>query len=143
MNISNNWQAWQIRARAQSWLRRITNSPQLKIEERFTRFAGINHHHFLVGVRETDVLTPPAVSKDGPIGAPLVRYLGVLALFTLGNSSDAFLILRAQDAGVPLAAIPLVWMLHGLVKAPAGSKVVCVLSGGNVNLEQLRGLKWN
>ena len=24
-----------------------------------------------------------------------------------------------------------------------GSKVVCVLSGGNVNLDQLRGLKWN
>ena len=34
-------------------------------------------------------------------------------------------------------------LLHGLVKAPAGSKVVCVLSGGNVNLDQLRGLKWN
>ncbi len=34
-------------------------------------------------------------------------------------------------------------LLHGLVKLPAGSKVVCVLSGGNVNLEQLRGLRWN
>ena len=34
-------------------------------------------------------------------------------------------------------------LLHGLVKAPAGSKVVCVLSGGNVNLDQLKGLRWN
>ena len=34
-------------------------------------------------------------------------------------------------------------LLQGLVKAPAGSKVVCVLSGGNVNLDQLRGLRWN
>jgi threonine dehydratase len=34
-------------------------------------------------------------------------------------------------------------LLHGLVNAPAGSKVVCVLSGGNVNLDQLRGLRWN
>ena len=34
-------------------------------------------------------------------------------------------------------------LLKGLVKAPAGSKVACVLSGGNVNLDQLRGLKWN
>jgi threonine dehydratase len=41
------------------------------------------------------------------------------------------------------AAAPVGALLHGLVKAPAGSKVVCVLSGGNVNLEQLRGLKWN
>ena len=37
------------------------------------------------------------------------------------------------------AAAPVGALLHGLVKAPAGSKVVCVLSGGNVNLEQLRG----
>ena len=41
------------------------------------------------------------------------------------------------------AAAPVAALLHGLVKASAGSKVVCVLSGGNVNLEQLRGLKWN
>ena len=34
-------------------------------------------------------------------------------------------------------------LLHGLVRLPAGSKVVCVLSGGNLNLDQLRGLEWN
>jgi threonine dehydratase len=41
------------------------------------------------------------------------------------------------------AAAPVAALLAGLVKAPAGSKVACVLSGGNVNLDQLRGLKWN
>lgn len=41
------------------------------------------------------------------------------------------------------AAAPVGALLQGLVKVPKGSKVVCVLSGGNVNLEQLRGLKWN
>ena len=30
-----------------------------------------------------------------------------------------------------------------LVKLPAGSRVAAVLSGGNVNLDQLRGLTWN
>jgi threonine dehydratase len=34
-------------------------------------------------------------------------------------------------------------LLHGLVDAPAGSRVVCVLSGGNVNLDRLKGLPWN
>jgi threonine dehydratase len=34
-------------------------------------------------------------------------------------------------------------LLQGLVKAPAGAHVACVLSGGNVNLDQLRGLRWN
>lgn len=41
------------------------------------------------------------------------------------------------------AAAPVAALLHGLVKAPRGSKVVCVLSGGNVNLDQMRNLKWN
>jgi threonine dehydratase len=41
------------------------------------------------------------------------------------------------------AAAPVAALLHGLVKAAPGTKVVCVLSGGNVNLDQLRGLKWN
>ena len=41
------------------------------------------------------------------------------------------------------AASPVAALLHGLVKAPAGSKVVCVLSGGNVNLDRLRGMSWN
>jgi threonine dehydratase len=41
------------------------------------------------------------------------------------------------------AASPVGALLQGLVKAPPGTKVVCVLSGGNVNLDQLRGLRWN
>jgi threonine dehydratase len=41
------------------------------------------------------------------------------------------------------AAAPVAALLHELVRAPRGSRVACVLSGGNVNLDQLRGLKWN
>ncbi len=41
------------------------------------------------------------------------------------------------------AASPVAALLHGLIKAPAGARVVCVLSGGNVNLDQLKGLRWN
>jgi threonine dehydratase len=41
------------------------------------------------------------------------------------------------------AAAPVGALLHGLIKLPAGSRVVAVLSGGNVNLQQLRGLTWN
>ena len=41
------------------------------------------------------------------------------------------------------AAAPVAALLHGLVKLPAGSRVAVVLSGGNVNLDQLRGLTWN
>src|SRR6266849_2076762 len=41
------------------------------------------------------------------------------------------------------AAAPVAALLHGLVKLPAGSRVAVVLSGGNVNLDQLRNLTWN
>jgi len=41
------------------------------------------------------------------------------------------------------AAAPVAALLQGLVRAAKGTRVVCVLSGGNVNLEQLKGLRWN
>lgn len=41
------------------------------------------------------------------------------------------------------AAAPVAALMHGLVKMPAGSRVAAVISGGNVNLDQLRGLRWN
>jgi threonine dehydratase len=41
------------------------------------------------------------------------------------------------------AASPVGALLQGLIKVPPGSKVACVLSGGNVNLDALRGLRWN
>ncbi|MBK8248877.1 MAG: threonine ammonia-lyase [Gemmatimonadetes bacterium] len=41
------------------------------------------------------------------------------------------------------AAASVAAMMHGLIKMPPGSKVVGVLSGGNLNLDQLRGLRWN
>jgi threonine dehydratase len=41
------------------------------------------------------------------------------------------------------AAAPVAALLNGLVEAPEGARVVCVLSGGNINLDQLRNLTWN
>jgi threonine dehydratase len=41
------------------------------------------------------------------------------------------------------AAAPVAALLHRKIQAPPGSRVVCVLSGGNVNLDQLNGLRWN
>jgi threonine dehydratase len=41
------------------------------------------------------------------------------------------------------AAAPVAALLNGRVRAPARSKVVAVLSGGNIDLDQMRGLTWN
>ena len=55
------------------------------------------------------------------------RFLLVLALFTLSNSSDSFLILRARESGVSVTAIPLLWAAHH------GSKVLSSLYGGDLS----------
>src|SRR4030042_6318385 len=51
-------------------------------------------------------------------------FLGIMFLFTLGNSSDAFLILRAQNLGNPVLYIILMLILFNVVYAtvsiPAG-----------------------
>src|SRR5258708_24025781 len=69
---------------------------------------------------------PPAASgrpgsADPPRRRPFHLYLGVLAVFSLGNSSDAFLLLKAQEAGVGLVLIPLLWTFHHVVKAAAST----------------------
>jgi MFS family permease len=55
------------------------------------------------------------------------RFLLVLALFTLSNSSDSFLILRAMDSGVSVALVPLLWAAHH------GMKVLSSLFGGDLS----------
>jgi MFS family permease len=50
------------------------------------------------------------------------RYLAVLLLFSLGNASDAFLLLRASALGVAAAHIPLLWAAHHVVKALANAR---------------------
>lgn len=45
----------------------------------------------------------------------LQRYLPVVALFTLANSSNLFLLLRARGLGVPQAQIPLLWAVISAV----------------------------
>jgi MFS family permease len=51
-------------------------------------------------------------------------YLLVLAIFAIGNSSDVFIILRAQNVGAPLVLIPLLYLamnlVYALVSFPAG-----------------------
>lgn len=66
-------------------------------------------------------LRRPPAGERGPGIAELPRsffvYLAVILLFTLGNSTDAFLLLRLGDLGVQSAWIPILWALLHVVKA--------------------------
>jgi MFS family permease len=55
------------------------------------------------------------------------RFLVVIAVFTLSNSTDAFLLLRAEQSGIAPAMLPLLWMALHL------SKVLFSLIGGDLS----------
>jgi len=71
-------------------------------------------------VREVPAHGPPArlpLLTLRPYDLRFKGFLCVVMLFTLGNSSDAFLLLRAREAGVTEATIPLVWAALHVVKS--------------------------
>jgi MFS family permease len=70
--------------------------------------------------RTTAPTAGPAPSSPGPLPRSFWRVIAVFALFTLGNSTDAFLLLRAEDSGVPLWQLPLLWSFFHGVKAATG-----------------------
>jgi len=68
---------------------------------------------------------PPRLRPSlSAFGGPFRGYLAAVFVFTLGNASDAFLLLRAGQLGVSTAAIPLLWSAFNL------SKTVWNLPGG-------------
>jgi len=77
----------------------------------------------LFGLREA--AQPKAVQRINPIrrenlkrlGPAYWRVVGVGGVFTLARFSEAFLVLRAQQAGVPLAFVPLVMVAMNLIYA--------------------------
>ena len=75
------------------------------------------------GIHEPDL--PPGTLRRNPIcranlrrlGAGYWWVVGIGALFTLARFSEAFLVLRAGQSGVPLALVPLVMVAMNLVYA--------------------------
>ncbi len=73
---------------------------------------------------------PPLAAASRPVPAfsrfdPKARFFMVIAtLFALGNSSDVFLILRAEQVGIPAVMIPAVYftfnLVYSLSAVPAG-----------------------
>lgn len=78
----------------------------------------------LFGLREKQVEAPRATAASvlnfraawADISTNFRKYLLIIFLFTLGNSSDVFLLLRAQQLGVPIALLPTIWVVLHIVK---------------------------
>jgi len=81
-----------------------------------------------IGAREARRAAPApgdARRAEGRMGGTFLGFVGVMVVFTLGNSSDAFLILRAQDVGLSVVAVLGMMLTFNLVYAavavPAGA----------------------
>jgi MFS family permease len=74
----------------------------------------------VVGIREVARQPAPSGKKASlgrGMGARFWAFLAVIFVFTLGNSTDAFLLLRARELGVPVAFAPILWALLNGVKS--------------------------
>lgn len=78
---------------------------------------------FAFGVREPVVVgggkrtNPVSFASLGRLGAAYWWVVGVGAVFTLARFSEAFLVLRAQQGGMPIAWVPLVMVAMNVVYA--------------------------
>jgi len=83
------------------------------------------------------ITEPKAQVSVQPLDANFRRYLITLLLFTLGNASDSFLLVRAKELGVPMYALPILWIFFHLAKSGGN-----LLTGGWVNRLGARPLIW-
>jgi len=82
------------------------------------------------GTSENSALTPAKKSAETPVASsialPGAFYMALIAvtLFSLGNSSDMFLVMRAQNVGIPVALAPLLGLIFNITytlgSCPAG-----------------------
>jgi MFS family permease len=76
-------------------------------------------------VPDTHTRAPESRSTGGAgstIPRPLKRYLLILSVFMMGNSSDAFLLLQMSNAGMPLAGLTLAWSAQHAIKAALSTR---------------------
>lgn len=64
-----------------------------------------------------DAADDAAAKLTAPLPKTFYIFLAIVIVFALGNSSDAFLILRAKNLGLPLLEVPLVIALFNFIYA--------------------------
>jgi len=67
--------------------------------------------------KDAKPLDPVVLSEVKDLPKSFWTYLAIVFVFTLGSSADAFLILRANQLGVPVTMIVVLWAAHSAVKS--------------------------
>jgi MFS family permease len=79
-----------------------------------------------VGARDVAVAGQRAAPRFAfkALGKPFMVFMVIVSIFTLGNSSDAFLVLRAQNLGMSVSGVLVMLvtfnLIYSLISTPAG-----------------------
>ncbi|HWH52270.1 MAG TPA: MFS transporter [Gemmatimonadaceae bacterium] len=105
---------WHVSLRTVFWLAAIPGAIAVVVA-----FAGVSE------VERSGAASGKKTELRRTMGGRFWVFLIIIFIFTLGNSTDAFLLLRARQLGVPVALAPILWALLNGVKAisnvPGGS----------------------
>jgi len=83
----------------------------------------------LIGVEEvaqapaTSARSPITLRSLGELGAPFWIVSAIGAVFALARFSEAFLVLRAQNVGVPIALVPLIMIAMNVIYSVAAGPI--------------------
>ena len=83
---------------------------------------------------------PPDRADDAPLPRAFWHAMAVIFLFSLGNASDAFLLLRFADVGIAPFWIPLLWSAIHVVKT--ASSVIGGRVSDRMGRRQVIGIGW-
>jgi MFS family permease len=97
---------WHVSLRTVFWLASIPGAIAVVVA-----IAGVKE------VRQQEARTGKSPDLHGKMGGRFWAFLVVVLVFTLGNSTDAFLLLRARQLGVSVALAPVLWALLNGVKS--------------------------
>ncbi|MFI5370577.1 MAG: MFS transporter [Candidatus Eisenbacteria bacterium] len=72
---------------------------------------------FVRAPRHTPAPPRPLIGRTGALGGAFARFVAVDAVFQLGNSSNAFVLLRTQGAGWSASQVALIYVAYNIVLA--------------------------
>ncbi len=108
--------------------------------------ASVDAGHLVTLDRMDSIIDGLSVKRCGELTFSVVqRFVDDIVTVPDQQIFEALIWIMAHCKVVPegAAAAPVAALLQNRIDLPPGTRIACVLSGGNLDLEQLKGLRWN
>ena len=108
--------------------------------------ASVDAGHLVTLDRMDSIIDGLSVKRCGELTFSVVqRFVDEIVTLPDQQIFEALIWIMAHCKVVPegAAAAPVAVLLQNRIDLPPGTRIACVISGGNLDLDQLKGLKWN